>query len=492
MLDTPFPVPVTEVAAAPAPVRRPWWDRHGRPPWLRRAGAAADALTDLLLLVALTATTPVADLDQRLGVLLVGAVLVTGVVRGLYHPDPRTSPFDRGIVLSEVLIVAVAMVVVAGAALGIPWSPGSLLGAWAIAGMALLVKRWVVNLIDVAAWRRGIGVSRVLFAGAEGESGRRLMQAVVNDPRLGGRLVGYLSTDGRGTDLPVATERRIASARHLGDLRDLVAVARRVRADEVIFVLGERDLPRLGHYVDLARGAGLAVRIAPVLGEAGGATAVRTVAGVPLISFDHEVMSRRGSAFKRSMDLLVAGIALGLLAMPMALIALVIRLDSAGPVILRQPRVGRHGRQFDALKFRTMVDGADRLRDDLIAETGATDARLFKHAADPRLTRAGKWLRRWSLDELPQLWNIVRGEMSVVGPRPPLPDEVALYAPVHLQRLAVVPGLTGLWQVNGRSDLNFEEMIRLDLYYVETWSPWLDLKLMVRTIPAVLGGRGAY
>ena len=211
-----------------------------------------------------------------------------------------------------------------------------------------------------------------------------------------------------------------------------------------------------------------------------------------MIGFDHEVMSRRGTAFKRVVDLLIAGVTLVLAAIPMLAIALVIRLDSPGPVILRQPRVGRNGRPFAAFKFRTMVDGADRLRDELLAEEGGADPRLFKHAADPRLTRTGKWLRRWSLDEFPQVWNIVRGEMSVVGPRPPLPDEVARYEPVHWQRLAVVPGLTGLWQVNGRSDLSFDEMVRLDLYYAETWSPWLDLKLIVRTVPAVLGGRGAY
>lgn len=492
MSDQIFPVPVPDVASLPASVKRPWWDRQRRPRWLRRVGYTADVLSDLVLLTALTTVLSVGAVEQRTAVLLVGAVLAVGVLRDVHTPDPRTSRFDRGLVLAEVLVVGLAVAIVGVAVFNIPQPMGPLLGTWALLALVLLAKRWAVNLIDVMAWRRGIGVSRILFAGAAGESGRRLMQAVVNDPRLGGHLVGYLSAEASAPGLPVATEHRIVTARRLGLLDDLVAVAQRQRVDEVIFVLDESALDRLGALVSQARAAGLTVRIAPDLGTGLGRATVSELAGVPVIGFDHEVMSRRGSVFKRVVDLVFAAVTLVVAAVPMLLIALLVRLDSPGPVILRQRRVGKNGRPFDALKFRTMVEDADRFRDELIAATGAADPRLFKHAADPRLTRVGTWLRGWSLDEFPQLWNIVRGEMSVVGPRPPLPEEVALYDPVHLQRLAVVPGLTGLWQVNGRSDLSFDEMVRLDLYYVETWSPWLDLKLIVRTLPAVIGGHGAY
>lgn len=492
MSEQSFPVRIVDIAPHALPVKRPWWDRQGRPLWLRRAGVAADVLSDLVLLTLFTAVLSVGTIDQRTAVLLVGAVLAVGLLRDIYGRDPRTSRFDRGLLLGEVLVVGLAMAIVGAAVLDIPQPLGSLFRTWALLSVALLAKRWFLNVIDVMAWRRGIGVSRVLFAGAAGESGRRVMQAVVNDPRLGAHLAGYLSTKPDAPDLPVATERRIVLAPCLGVLADLVDVARRQRADEVIFVLGEPEVSQIGSLVAQAQAAGLTVRIAPNLEAGAGWATVTELAGVPVIGFDHEVMSRRGSAFKRGVDLLIAGMALVLAAIPMLVIATMIRLGSPGPVILRQPRVGKNGRPFDALKFRTMVDGAERLRDELIAGVGAADPRLFKHAADPRLTRVGKWLRRWSLDELPQVWNIVRGEMSVVGPRPPLPEEVALYEPVHRQRLAVVPGLTGLWQVNGRSNLSFDEMVRLDLYYVETWSPWLDLKLIVRTVPAVLGGRGAY
>ena len=492
MVEQMFPVPVAKIVAPTEAVKRPWWDRQRRPRWLRRVGVGADILSDVLLLVLAATVLSVGPVEQRSAVLLVIATLGVGLARNVYHADPRTSRFDRAIVLAEVLVVALAIIIVLDAALGIDQPIGSLLGTWVVMAVTLLLKRWAVNLLDVLAWRQGIGVSRVLFAGAEGETGRRLMQAVVNDPRLGAHLVGYLSDDGDSGELPVATERRIVTTLRLGRFDDLAAVADRHRVDEVIFVLSEAGSPMLGRLVAQARAAGLSALIAPMLGPGLGRPSVSAFAGVPVISFDHDVMSRRGRAFKRSVDLLIAGTTLLLSIVPMLLIAALIRLDSQGPVLLRQPRVGRNGRHFDALKFRTMVDKADLLRDDLIAGEESADPRLFKHAADPRLTRVGKWLRRWSLDEFPQVWNIVRGEMSVVGPRPPLPEEVALYEPTHHQRLAVVPGLTGLWQVNGRSDLSFEEMIRLDLYYVETWSPWLDLKLIMRTLPAVVGGKGAY
>ncbi|MEA2530981.1 MAG: hypothetical protein QOG89_2625, partial [Thermomicrobiales bacterium] len=169
-----------------------------------------------------------------------------------------------------------------------------------------------------------------------------------------------------------------------------------------------------------------------------------------------------------------------------------IRRDSPGPILFRQQRVGRNGELFTCLKFRCMIANADEQRAELIRASQGSDPRLFKLPDDPRLTSVGKHLRRWSLDELPQFVNVLRGEMSVVGPRPPLPEEVASYDDWHHQRLLVTPGLTGLWQINGRSNLTFDEMVRLDLYYAEHWSPWLDFKIVMRTAPAIVTQRGAY
>jgi lipopolysaccharide/colanic/teichoic acid biosynthesis glycosyltransferase len=175
----------------------------------------------------------------------------------------------------------------------------------------------------------------------------------------------------------------------------------------------------------------------------------------------------------------------------MAMIAVAVKLDSPGPVLYSQSRVGRNGKEFRCFKFRSMVDGAEQLQQQL-DELNESTGPLFKMRDDPRCTRVGRWLRRLSLDELPQMINVFRGEMSLIGPRPNLPSEVAHYQEWHKKRLSVSPGITGLWQVSGRSDLTFDEMVLLDIYYVENWSLGLDLSILLRSIPAVLGARGAY
>src|SRR5581483_3470349 len=172
-------------------------------------------------------------------------------------------------------------------------------------------------------------------------------------------------------------------------------------------------------------------------------------------------------------------------------IAILIKLTSPGPIIFVQQRVGRGGNVFTAYKFRTMRLGADEEKENFKHLNEATGP-LFKIRNDPRRTPVGGWLRRTSFDELPQLWNVLRGDMSLVGPRPPLSNEVAEYEDWHKRRLEVAPGMTGLWQVSGRSELTFDEMVMLDLYYIENWSPWLDLWILLKTIPALLTARGAY
>ena len=171
--------------------------------------------------------------------------------------------------------------------------------------------------------------------------------------------------------------------------------------------------------------------------------------------------------------------------------AVLVKLHDGGPVLFRQTRTGRHGEQFSCLKFRSMVVDAEAHLARLHAESGH-DGGLFKMKEDPRITKPGRWLRRFSIDELPQLFNVVRGEMSLVGPRPPLPLEVASYEADTTRRLRVRPGMTGLWQVSGRSDLSWEEAVRLDLYYVDNWSMVQDASILVRTVRAVFGRSGAY
>jgi lipopolysaccharide/colanic/teichoic acid biosynthesis glycosyltransferase len=177
--------------------------------------------------------------------------------------------------------------------------------------------------------------------------------------------------------------------------------------------------------------------------------------------------------------------------LPGLLIAAAIRLETAGPVLFSQVRVGKNGRPFRCYKFRSMVPNADQLRAQM-AVLNESSGPLFKIRNDPRLTRVGRFIRRYSLDELPQLINVLRGEMSLIGPRPNLPSEVEQYQDWMTKRLSVCPGLTGLWQVSGRSDLTFDEMVLLDIYYVENWTMGLDLNILLRSVPAVIQARGAY
>lgn len=196
-------------------------------------------------------------------------------------------------------------------------------------------------------------------------------------------------------------------------------------------------------------------------------------------------------AAKRGLDVMVSALALLILLAPMLLIGLAINLDSRGPVIYRQRRVGKDGRPFTMYKFRSMVADADDLMPAL-AEQNENTLPIFKIRDDPRKTRVGHVLRRLSLDELPQVVNVLKGDLSLVGPRPPLEREIAAYRPAHWQRLSVPQGMTGLWQVSGRSLLNFDEMLELDLEYIESWTLWRDLVLLAKTVPAVLSGRGAF
>ena len=232
--------------------------------------------------------------------------------------------------------------------------------------------------------------------------------------------------------------------------------------------------------------------VAPALLDvAGPRTTLRPVAGLPLLHVDHPELAGAKQAVKSVFDKTCAALALLLSAPLFAVIAISIRLADHGPVFFRQTRIGKDGQGFTLYKFRTMVPGAEQRKSQLAAHNEA-DGVLFKIRRDPRVTRPGAWLRRWSLDELPQLINVLIGDMSLVGPRPALPEEVACYGGHMRRRLVVKPGMTGLWQVSGRSSLPWEEAERLDLRYVENWSLALDLQILWKTGSAVIRGSGAY
>jgi exopolysaccharide biosynthesis polyprenyl glycosylphosphotransferase len=280
----------------------------------------------------------------------------------------------------------------------------------------------------------------------------------------------------------------------VGGLDDMNDVIRTLGVSTVVALpVPEADASVLRRMSWTASAQGVDFLLAPVLTDVSASRmSVRPTNGVPLLRIQAPNLSRASRLPKELLDRTLAAGLLLLLALPMLLVALIVRLDSPGPALFRQPRVGRYGDHFTMLKFRTMRPDSEALRAELEHLNQNSDGLLFKVKEDPRITRVGSFLRRTSLDELPQLLNVISGHMSLVGPRPPLPEEVEEYPPEVRRRLLVKPGLTGLWQVSGRSDLPWQEAVRLDLGYVDNWSMGLDLSILARTGSAVVRGTGAY
>jgi exopolysaccharide biosynthesis polyprenyl glycosylphosphotransferase len=278
-----------------------------------------------------------------------------------------------------------------------------------------------------------------------------------------------------------------------GGLGDIPSAVRRCAADAVaVTACPEIDAVTLRGLAWELEKTGTDLCVAPsLLDVAGPRTTVRPTAGLTLLHVDHPQLSGPRQAVKDLFDRVMAGMALLLLSPVLLMLALAIRLSDRGPALFTQTRVGKDGRVFKIYKFRTMVvDAEQRLTQ--LQRNNDFDSVLFKIRRDPRITPIGARLRKWSMDELPQLVNVMLGEMSLVGPRPALPAEADLYADHVRRRLVVKPGLTGLWQVNGRSDLSWEESVRLDLRYVENWSFALDLQILWKTISVIFRGSGAY
>lgn len=347
-------------------------------------------------------------------------------------------------------------------------------------GLARVVERFIRGRLR----RRGIGVVRVLIVGA-GEMGRTIMRHIVAQPELGYQVVGFVDDD-------ADSQHDIGRFRALGPISALPRLVQELAVDEVIVTLPWQHHRKIVRIIDQCQREHVRSRIVPDLFQLSlSRVHLDDIKGVPLIGVKEPALQGWNVALKRGMDITFAAIMLSLAAPLMLLIALAIKLDSPGPVLFKQTRVGRGGRLFTLYKFRSMRLGAESEVARLSLQNEA-DGPLFKIRNDPRVTRVGRILRKLSLDELPQLYNVLRGEMSLVGPRPALPAEVAQYEEWHRKRLEVAPGLTGLWQTSGRSDVTFDEMCLLDIYYAEQWTPMLDAAIVLKTVPAVLFGRGAY
>ena len=360
-----------------------------------------------------------------------------------------------------------------------------LIEAGLIAAILLALSRLVENSILGWLRARGVGVSRVIIVGA-GEIGRTVMRAIVAQPELGYQIVGFVD------DNPEKGQTDIGRFKALGSLRNLSRLIKAESVDEVVVTLPWMYHRKIMSIVRECERRQVSARIVPDLFQMSlSQVDVNDLGGVPLIGVREVGFGREALLIKRGVDVVGAVTMLMLGAPLLGLIALAIRLGSPGPIVFRQTRVGAGGKRFEMFKFRSMREGAEAELEHLL-DLNEADGQVFKIRDDPRLTRVGRFLRRTSLDELPQLWNVLRGEMSLVGPRPPVPAEVSRYKRWHKRRLDVRPGMTGLWQVSGRSLLSFDETVLLDIYYIENWSLWLDFKILLRTIPTVLFGEGAY
>lgn len=426
--------------------------------------------------------------------LLATILLTVYTVRGLYHLPRWTSFLDEAsIVMSGALTGFSVLIVLVFYARQFYFSRLIFLYALGIVVFLLLARRLASHALHAWMRARGRWVDRVVVLGA-GPAARRIMGALIGQPQLGYEVIGFVEDTPLPADWAVATQRAVMRPRHLGAYRDFAEVVRRHDIDEVIVALQPTAHEQLLWALEQCRRLRVPFTLVPDLFELSlDRVEIYQLNGLPLISVKDGGIRGLNFALKRAFDLLLATLFLVLALIPFAIISLLVKLDSPGPLILGQTRVGRGGRTFTCYKFRSMFKDADKQKEVLArSEEYSGDRVMFKLRDDPRRTRVGRWLRRTSLDELPQLFNIVKGDMSLVGPRPAVPEEVAKYEPWHRQRLDAMPGLTGLWQVNGRSNLSFDEMVRLDLYYAEHWSLWLDLKILLRTIPAVLTARGAY
>jgi len=262
--------------------------------------------------------------------------------------------------------------------------------------------------------------------------------------------------------------------------------------DEVVFAVTRKKLDEMKQIFIMCEELGIRTRVAMnIFQNRVARLELEELEGVPFLTFTTTPSNETQLALKRALDVAVSLLVLALAGPAIGIAALAIRSTSPGSVLFKQKRIGLNGRMFTLYKFRTMIEDAHARREE-VAHLNEMNGPAFKAKDDPRVTPVGRFLRRFSLDEIPQLWNVLKGDMSLVGPRPPIPEEVASYHRWHRRRLSMKPGLTCLWQVSGRNDIqDFDRWMKLDLQYIDNWSPTLDLKILLRTIPAVLSGKGA-
>ena len=341
-------------------------------------------------------------------------------------------------------------------------------------------------IVFVEKWRHqhGYGIRNVLIIGT-GETAAAIANKLKNEPGLGYKLIGIVS------DLPHA-QAEINGFPVLGRVENVKSIIAELKPEEVILASEKLTSRETLDLVTECEVYGLEFKLVPGLLELM-ASRVDTdeIGGVPLMLIKQIQWTGFKALLKRLFDIVGAVFFIILLLPIWLIIPVLIRLSSPGLIYFTQMRVGKDGKEFQLFKFRSMYPDAEaRLAG--LQDKSEVSGHIFKIKEDPRITPIGKWIRKFSIDELPQLFNVLIGTMSMVGPRPPLMREVVKYDSWQKKRLRIAPGITGLWQVSGRSELSFDDMVRLDIYYIENWSLWMDLKILFRTIPAVLSAKGAY
>ena len=367
-----------------------------------------------------------------------------------------------------------------------PLSRIFLLYLWPLQTGALILFRFILRGALKYFRRLGYNFRQIIIVGRN-ERATKIVQQIKENPEFGLHILGYIDATGNGNN--VGTQHDL---KHMGSLKDLEKILREQVVDEVIVTLPFKSFySEIEEIVHLCEQVGVEVKISIDLFSLTLAKeSISRLGDIQVIDLFTSPKMSYQLMVKRLIDMITSVILLVLFSPLFAIVSILIETNSKGPIFFKQQRVSYNGRQFSFLKFRTMIENAEELKKDLMA-LNEMDGPVFKIKNDPRTTKIGQFLRKTSIDELPQLINVLKGDMSLVGPRPPLPSEVLEYGLADRRRLSMRPGITCTWQVNGRNDISFEKWMELDRQYIDHWSLWLDFKILAKTIPAVLKGSGA-
>ena len=475
------PESVSRAGRVPAPLKLAAWITVKALP----AAEALGLLVAFMVLPFLRDGMPGWSAQTAMFVATIPGWFVLARLYGLHDHDKRHVDHSTGDDIPAVfqLVTTGTLVLLAADAwFSLRFSAGELLLFWPLAVATVTSARACARGVI----RRTTAPENTIIVGA-GHVGRLIEAKLSRHPEYGIRVVGFVDRQAE----------QAGQADLLGDTGRLAELCRVFDVERVIVAFSRESDSELVELVRSLESLDVRVDVVPRLFDLTGLAArLHRVEGLPLVSIAPAGLTERSRAVKRVMDIAFSATALVVLAPLLALIGIAIRLESAGPVFFRQRRVGRNDSPFRMLKFRTMVADADERKHEVahlnkFARNGG-DPRMFKIAGDPRVTRVGALLRRYSLDELPQLVNVLRGEMSLVGPRPLIPSEDRHVSAWARRRLDLRPGMTGLWQVLGRNEIPFEEMVKIDYLYVRSWSVWTDLKLMLRTVPMLFRSGNGY